>query len=110
MSCNDIIQCIFDLNHHDVAVFNTLLKKGDLRVQTLAQQLNKDRSTIYRSLQKLTKCSICEKKTHHLPKGGYYHTYCCAELEHVRKEMNICINQWYETMQETLTHLETDLQ
>ena len=101
MSCKDILECIFDLNQHDIAVFNTLREKGELRVQTLAHQLNKDRSTIYRSLQKLTNCGICKKKIHH--------TYSCTELDYVRKQMNTCINQWYENVQETLTRLEAEL-
>jgi CRISPR locus-related DNA-binding protein len=109
MSCKDILECIFDLNQHDIAVFNTLREKGELRVQTLAHHLNKDRSTVYRSLQKLTNCGICKKKTHHLTKGGHYHTYSCTELEYMRKQMKTCINQWYENMQETLTHLEAEL-
>ena len=108
-TCKDILQCIFDLNSHDLAVFNTLRSKGELRVQALAQHLNKDRSTIYRSLQKLTNCGICEKKTRHIPQGGHYHTYSCSDIEQVRSKMKSCINQWYETMQDTLTQLENDL-
>ena len=108
MSCKDILQCIFDLNQYDLAVFNTLKEKGELRVQTLAKHLNKDRSTIYRSLQKLTNCGICEKKTHALPKGGHFHTYSCSEIENLRDQMRTCINQWYENMQVTLTQLDKD--
>jgi predicted transcriptional regulator len=108
MSCKDVLQCIFDLNQHDIAILNILKENGELRVQKLANQLNKDRSTIYRSLQKLTSCGICNKKTHHLPKGGHYHTYECTDIEHVRKKMKSCINQWYENMQDTLTKLESE--
>jgi len=52
--CNDIIQCIFDLNQLDIKIYKLLQEKKEVRPQTLTKKLKKERSTIYRSLQKLT--------------------------------------------------------
>ncbi|MBU0498249.1 MAG: ArsR family transcriptional regulator [Candidatus Thermoplasmatota archaeon] len=109
MSCKDALQCIFNLNHHDLAVFNTLQELGEHKVQTLANHLKKDRSTIYRSLQKMTQCGICEKKTYTLPNGGYYHTYRCNDIEQVRKQMQTCINEWFTQMNKKISQLENEL-
>jgi predicted transcriptional regulator len=101
-SCLDILNCVSDLNHSDVEVYQVVKNDGKCDVEHVAKKLNKERSTIYRSLQRLSKSGLCIKKTKTLTKGGYYHVYSCNELTHVKNEMRSCIDEWYEHMKETL--------
>lgn len=100
--CDDLIQCIFDLNDLDIKVYNVLKKRDEIRANKLANLIGKERSTVYRSLQKLTCVGLCNKKTKTLKKGGYYHTYICNDSEKTKKQIEKCIENWYIKMKNTL--------
>ena len=100
--CEDIIQCIFDLNKQDIIIYKELQKTGEANAQNLAKQLKKDRSTIYRSLQKLTCAKIITKNTKTLKQGGYYHTYQCNNTQETKKELEKCIDNWHKKMKNTI--------
>ena len=103
--CNDVIQCIFDLNKLDIQIYQILKKTKKTRPQTLSKQLNKERSTIYRSLQKLTYAGLCTKKTNKIKTGGYYYTYEINNHKKIKKHLENCIEEWYKKMKNTLQEL-----
>ena len=96
---------IFNLNELDIRVYKELKKKGNLLAKELAQHLGRERSTVYRSLQKLTKCGICIKKTNSMKKGGYYHSYSCSEIKNIKKSAEQCLEKWYHLVKNTLSQL-----
>ena len=108
LNCKDVLQCVFNLNTLDLTILQHLQTHGELRADKLAHYLNKERSTVYRSLQKLTKCSLCTKHTKTIPKGGYYHTYSCNDTQKIKHELETCLNHWYETMKQKLEHFGTE--
>ena len=81
MCCDDIIRCVFDFNDLDLNVYKKLKEEGESRADDLSQKLKKERSTVYRSLQKLTSCGLCIKKTNKITTGGYYHTYSSIDIK-----------------------------
>ena len=103
---DDVIQCIFELNKLDIKVYKTLKETGETRANILAKKLNKDRSTIYRSLQKLTCSGLITKNTKTIKSGGYYHTYQCNDIKEVKENLEQCINNWYTKMKNTIEELE----
>jgi predicted transcriptional regulator len=102
LCCDDVLKCVFDLNNLDTVVYNSLKNYGEMRADELAEKIKKDRSTIYRSLQKLTCCNLCLKETKKITKGGYYHTYKCNKISEAKKELENCIDHWYYQMKNTL--------
>ena len=72
----------------------------------LAKKIEKDRSTVYRSLQRLTCCNLCLKETKNIDKGGYYHIYRCNEISKAKKELEECIDKWYHQMKNTLKQFD----
>ena len=98
--CDDVIQCIFDLNVLDLNVYRKLRDVGESRADDLAKRMDKERSTVYRSLQKLASCGLCIKKTNTIETGGYYHTYSCVDAKYVKKKTELCIDKWYKSMKE----------
>jgi predicted transcriptional regulator len=104
--CNDVIQCIFDLNELDISVYNILKKVGSSRATSLADKLKKERSTVYRSLQKLTCAGLCNKKTMTISKGGYYHIYECVNTKKTKEKIEKCIDIWYNKMKKTIKELK----
>ena len=106
--CDDVIRCIFDFNNLDINVYKKLKEDGELKAQELAYKLKKERSTVYRSLQKLTKCGLCIKKTNKIEAGGHYHTYECIDSKLVKIKIESCINDWYKSMKNTLKVFEIE--
>ena len=104
--CDDVIQCIFNLNNLDIAVYKKLRSANEARADGLAKQLRKERSTVYRSLQKLTCVGLISKKIKNIPKGGYYHIYQCTDNIETKKRLEECIDQWYEKMKDTIKDLD----
>jgi predicted transcriptional regulator len=104
--CDDVIRCVFNFNNLDMATFAALKKNGEARTDELARLMHKERSTVYRSLQKLTECSICTKHRKTLPQGGYFHTYTCSDKNVIKKKLDQCIESWYTQMKEILNHFE----
>ncbi len=103
--CDDIIQCIYELNTLDLKIYNKLKTKKETRPQTLANQIGKERSTVYRSLQKLTCSGLVNKNTKTLTKGGQYYTYSIKDNREIKKQVMNCIDNWYKKMKKTIEEL-----
>ena len=106
LDCEDAVKCIFDLKELDIVILRELKKQGNIRADELATILRKERSTIYRSLQKLNRCGICEKKTKTIKHGGYYHIYSICENIRIREIAEQCLNEWYERVKKSLLELD----
>ena len=104
--CDDILQCVFNLNTLDFNVYQKLKEIGESRADILATEIKKERSTVYRSLQKLTCCGICKKITKTIPKGGYYHMYQCNDPKIIKSALDECIENWYTQMKKTLKNFD----
>ena len=104
-NCEDAVKCIFNLNELDIMIFKKLKKKGPIRADELAILLHKERSTVYRSLQKLTRCGICIKQTKNIKQGGYYHTYSVCENIKIKKTAEQCLDEWYQHIKKSLSEL-----
>ena len=103
--CNDVIQCVFNLNDLDIKTYKKLKEKDELQATELANILKKERSTVYRSLQRLVCSGLCIKKTKTLEKGGYYHVYSPITDKEAKKKINNCIDNWYKKMKDTIKEL-----
>jgi len=102
-SCQDLVQCAFNLNEFEVKVYNELSKKGPTRADDLADHIGKDRSTVYRALQKMMVCGMCFRETRSLPRGGYYHIYRAISKDELKEKLQGCVDDWYGKMQEALS-------
>lgn len=102
MQCDEAIRCVFDLNKLDIDVYKELKKMGESRVDELALFLQKERSTLYRSLEKLTDAGICSKIKKTLTQGGYYYVYQCNNIADVQRKAQQCLETWYQSLKETL--------
>ena len=95
---------LFDLNDMDLQLYRLLVKKS-YRTQTLADTVGKDRSTVYRSLQRLVSSGLCQRLCYSIDGGGRFFRYQAVPPAVVKERIRTCIKTWYEHMQEALTHL-----
>ena len=102
-TCHDLVQCAFSLAEFEVEVYYQLSQSGPLRADELAAKMGKDRSTVYRSLQKLMTCGMVYRETKSIERGGYFHLYKAIGKELLRERLERCVNDWYSHMQEVLS-------
>ncbi|HDM25514.1 MAG TPA: TrmB family transcriptional regulator [Thermoplasmatales archaeon] len=102
MDCEDLMKCAFNLNDLDIKVYKALIETGETRVEKLSDMLNREKSTIYRSLQKLVSCGICIKKSNNMESGGYFYTYIPLPDDEVKKKLEECIENWYKCLKEKI--------
>ena len=108
LCCDDALKSIFDLNTLDVEIFKKLRDLGESRADEIAISVGKERSTAYRSLQKLTSCGLCLKNAKNLDGGGYFHTYCCVDTKIAKNKLKSCLNNWYKSMRSLIENLDIE--
>lgn len=101
-TCHDLVQCAFSLGEFEVDVYDKLLQSGPLRADELAGKVGRDRSTVYRALQKLMTCGMVHRETKSIERGGYYHVYRAISREMLRGRLEKCVEDWYTRMQNVL--------
>ncbi len=97
-----MVQCAFNLNSFEVEIYKAVAERGPIRADDLAEKVGKDRSTVYRALQKLMSCGMCYRETKNLEKGGYYHVYGAIPRETLRKRLEQCVEDWHSRMLDAL--------
>jgi predicted transcriptional regulator len=71
-TAKDLFIYLYDLSALDADLFFMLMKgKKPLILEDLAKKTNRDKSNIFRSVQKLVNSGICIKETRTLKDGGY---------------------------------------
>ena len=107
-SCRDIVQCAFSLNDFEVEVFRAAARHGPLRADELADRMGRERSAVYRALQKLMSCGMCVRETRSMEKGGYFHVYSAIGRAALRAKMEQCVDEWNRRMRYALSRFDED--
>jgi predicted transcriptional regulator len=108
-SCTDLLRCMYNLTDMDMEVLRLLLKDGPARAEDLADRLGRDRSTVYRSLQKMVSCQVVSKETRSLERGGYYHVYTSAPRDLLKERLSHCLEEWHGRVTNLLRNFDEDL-
>ena len=99
MVCEGLLECFHGLKHLDVLVFQTLgASEEPLTVDELAERVDRERSTAYRSVQRLLQTGFIEQEQVNYENGGYYHVYRAADADDIADEMQQLLNDWYAQM------------
>lgn len=97
-TCRDIVKCMYRLTDFEIAIYRKLVKQGALRADDLAPVLKKDRSTVYRALQKLVSSGLAYRDTKTIERGGYYHVYAAVSPDELKTRLHKCADDWFENM------------
>ena len=97
-TCEDLLSCVYDLNKLESEAYFALLAKP-AKMDELAAALRRERSTVYRALQKLVTLQLVVRDTLSLPGGGYCHVYAPVSPDAVARR----VEAWRDTLALTLT-------
>ena len=105
--CRDLLMCAYSLTNAETEIMAILMNKGDSRVEELAAQVHKDKSTVYRSLQKLVGCRLVFKEKRLIEKGGYFYVYKPLPPDMIKEQLKQCANSWHKRMLELSEFVDT---
>jgi predicted transcriptional regulator len=99
MVCEGLLECFHGLKALDRNVFQALVVSDDpLTVDEIANRVERERSTAYRSVQRLLETGLIEQKQVNYENGGYYHVYRATDADEIADEMQRLLNDWYAQM------------
>jgi len=90
----DLMRCVLDLNALDVNVYYKLLD-GEVTVKELSNKLNRNRSTIQRSLTNLINKGLAVREPKTMKNGGYYFEYKAIPQKQVEEAISEKVKEWY---------------
>ena len=80
-----------------------------MTLDEVAEKVDRDKSTVFRSLQKLVGLGICNKETKTLKEGGYYHTYDTIDIESFKLETEKRVKELEVSFRRLLGKFENDM-
>lgn len=99
MQCEGLLECFHGLKQLDKRCFQILVETDSPQtVDDIAEQVDRERSTVYRSIQRLIQTGFVQKEQVNYDGGGYYHIYYPTDSKEVADEMQRLLNDWYAKM------------
>lgn len=99
MECEGLLECLHGLKQLDRRCFEVLVETDDrLTVDEVAEAVERERSTAYRSIQRLLQAGLIQKQQVNYEHGGYYHVYHPTDPNEVADDMQRMLNDWYAQM------------
>ncbi|MDQ2056340.1 MULTISPECIES: helix-turn-helix domain-containing protein [Halobellus] len=107
MECEGLLECFHGLKQLDKECFQVLVQADEpLTVDEIAEIVDRERSTAYRSIQRLLQSGFIKKEQVNYEQGGYYHVYSPANAEQISDSMQRMLNDWYAKMGQLIQEFE----
>ena len=103
MECEGLLACIHGLKQLDREVFQVIAGSSEpLTVDEIAAQVDRERSTAYRAVQRLVRNGLVQKEQVNYDQGGYYHVFSPTDPDEVGDEMQRMLNEWYAKLNQLI--------
>jgi predicted transcriptional regulator len=108
----DLIAFLYDLSSLDLEILLFLIRinPASSTLEDLSKNVDKDKSTLSRSLQKLINQRIVSKETRALKGRGYYHVYASIDRDSFKIETQKRMTDLRKSLDRLLKNFEVDLQ
>lgn len=107
----DLFIYLYDLSPLDLDLLFLLIKKDrPLALEELVKDADRDKSTVFRSLQKLVGLGICIKETRTIREGGYFHVYSAIDMKTFRMVTEQEVKELEATFHRLLRKFEDNIQ
>lgn len=98
-----LLEVLYGLKNVDRKCFCFLVRADQrVRVDDIAEELGKDRSTVYRAVQRLCDADFATKEQVNYDDGGYYHVYSLNGIDEVVEKIDGRIEKVSQEMNDLL--------
>lgn len=101
-----ILKCALDLNCSDFEIYLALLNKNPATIEEISEQSGKDKSTVYKSLQRLLEKGLIERDYRILRSGGYRYLYKPIPFSVFKQLMIRSIEKWQNNLIDSIQNIE----
>lgn len=109
-SCQELIRCLLGLKDIDMKAYRQLLDhESGVTADEMGDLLDRERSTAYRSLQRLVGCGLAKKETRTIKEGGYFYIYRPVTPHNVKEIAEECLEEWYDELKGAVNQVEDEL-
>ena len=109
MECEGLLECIHGLKRLDTEIFVLLTEQSEpITVDEVAELVDRERSTAYRSIQRLIKSGFVQKEQVNYEQGGYYHVFRPTDPDEIADDMQRMLNDWYAKMGQLIGEFRTE--
>ena len=99
---NRVMECVFGIHEHECRTFLVLADVPGSTVTELAEDLDRDRSNVSRSLSTLNEKDLVERERRLLEGGGYVYQYVAAPFSDVRERLHHGVDAWSELVHDQI--------
>lgn len=92
----EVMTCVFNIQRHEARTYEALLDQPNSTVEELADQLERDRSNVNRSLSTLREKELATRERRLLDGGGHIYQYAPTPLPEARELMHETLDAWTE--------------
>ena len=104
----EVLACVFGIQRHEARTYQTLLSHPGSTVEELADQLERDRSNVNRSLSTLREKGLAERQRRLLDGGGHVYQYSPTPLDEARELMHETLDEWAAYVHGRIDEFGTD--
>ena len=104
----DVMACVFGVQRHEARTYLTLLENPGSTVAELADELDRDRSNVNRSLTTLRDKDLATRERRLLDSGGHVYQYTATPLSEARDLMHETLDEWTAYVHERIDEFGTD--
>ena len=109
----DLFIQVYDLSPPELDILFMLIsreKEEPMTLDEVAKAMDRDRSTTFRSLQKLVSLGLLVKETRTIKDGGYFHVYSAVDRETFKRETERKVKELQKSLDRLLKKFESDMQ
>jgi predicted transcriptional regulator len=109
-SITDLFTILYDLSPLDLELLKVLIAQNKaIALEKLAREVNRDKTTVFRSLQKMVNLRICEKETESQKGGGWFHVYKVIDVTAFKMETEKRVEEIKASFDRLLKRFEAEL-
>jgi predicted transcriptional regulator len=107
IQCEGLLECFHGVKQLDRECFQVLIEAEEpMTVDEVATAVDRERSTAYRSIQRLLTTGFIQKDQVNYDQGGYYHVYSPTDPEQIADDLQRLLNDWYAKMGQLIQEFE----
>jgi predicted transcriptional regulator len=108
----DLFIQLYDLSPLDLEILFMLIgnKNEPMTLEQASKEVDRDKSTTFRSLQKLVSLGLCVKETKTIKEGGYYHAYSAVDMQTFKAQTEKKVKELQKSLDRLLRKFEDDMQ